>query len=317
MDYVKLGSSDLEVSRLCLGTWNMGGGKGWGPEDDERSIELIRRAQDSGCCFFDSAHAYGRGHAEDVLGRALQEGDRRERAVVATKIMHCATEKLEPQLDAALERLRTDYLDLYIVHWPFPSRDLRAFLEEMRSMKEKGKTREIGVSNFDLQQMELAAEYPVVSLQPPYNVVWRQIEGDVLPFCRENNIAVTPYSPLAQGLLTGRFTRGSEPKTGVRKNNVLFEEPVFERAREAASVVDEVADSHGWTSSQVALAWLLQTEGVTAPIVGISKWEQWQDNLGALNVRLTDEEYEQIGSAGMEVWDMLPEDATMWGWKPE
>jgi aryl-alcohol dehydrogenase-like predicted oxidoreductase len=317
MDYLQLGKSDLHVSRLCLGTWNMGGAKGWGPEDDERSIELIRRAQDSGCNFFDTAHGYGRGHAEEVLGRALAEGDRREQAVISTKIIQCDPERLEPQLDAALQRLQTDYVDLYIVHWPKSGWNLDEFLAGMNRMKEKGKARWIGISNFDADQLRTAVEHGVVSLQPPFNIVWRIIESDVLPLCREHDIGVTPYSPLAQGLLTGRFTRSSEEKTGVRKKNVLFKEPVFSQAKEAARVVDEIADEHGRTSSQIALAWVLHTEGVTAPIVGISKWSQWQDDLGALEVQLSDEEYDRLSRAGMEVWDMLPEDATMWGWQPD
>ena len=317
MDYVRLGNTDLEVSRLCLGTWNMSGSPGWGPEDDEKSIELIRQVQDSGCNFFDTAHVYGRGHAEDVLGRALAEGDRRERAVINTKIIQCPVENVEPSLEEALRALRTDYVDVYIVHWPRPSMELGPFFEEMRRMVEVGKARHIGVSNFDLEQMRTAAGFGAVSLQPPYSALWRLIEPDVLPFCREHRVAVTPYSPLAQGLLTGRFSRSSEPRTGIRTKNRLFEEPVFGKAREAAAVVDAIADEHGWTSSQVALAWVLGTEGVTAPIVGISRWSQWQENLGALDVMLSDEEYTRISEAGLAAWRMLPEDATMWGSKPQ
>ncbi len=317
MDYVTLGRSDLEVSRLCLGTWNMAGQQGWGPEDDRRSIELIRSVQDSGCNFFDSAHSYGGGHAEDLLGQALAEDGRREQAVIATKIMQCRPERVERQLDHALRRLRSDHVDLYIVHWPRSRGDLGAFMDTMFQMKAKGKARQIGVSNFDLGQVKIAAERGIVSLQPPYNVLWRIIEPEVLRFCRAGGIAVTPYSPLAQGLLTGRFTDGSAEKTGIRRNNLLFQEPVFSKAREAARVVDETAARHGWTSSQVALAWLLQTDGVTAPIVGISRWEHWQDNVGALDVRLSGEDYDRISAAGMEAWKMLPRDATMWGWKPE
>lgn len=315
MRYVKLGNSDLEVSRLCLGTWNMGTGD-WGPEDDRQSIELLRRAQDAGCNFFDSAHGYGGGRAEEVLGRALAEGDRRERAVIGTKIMQCRPRHVERILDGALCRLQIDYLDLYIVHWPSGRRSPEPFLAEMARMKQKGKTREIGVSNFNLEQLKLAASYGAVSLQPPYNVLWRIIEPDVLPFCRENNIAVTPYSPLAQGLLTGRFSRATEPLRGIRHTNLLFQEPHFARAKQAASVVDAVADEHGWASSQVALAWLLQTDGVTAPIVGISRWEHWEDNAAALDVELSGKEYDRISEAGMAVWNMFPPDATMWGWKP-
>ncbi|MCD6416589.1 MAG: aldo/keto reductase [Planctomycetes bacterium] len=316
MDYLQLGDSDLQVSRLCLGTWNMAGQEGWGPENDKTSIDLIRRAQDSGCNFFDTAHGYGKGRAEALLGKALAQDDRRERAVIATKVMQCPPPRLEGQLDAALRRLRTDYVDLYLVHWPWPRGDLRAFMDKMSEMKQKEKARQIGVSNFNLQEMEVAAEYGVVCLQAPYNVLWRQIEDDILPFCRENGIAVTSYSSLAQGLLTGRFSRGSEQRAGIRNKNVLFDEPVFTKAREAAAVVDAVADEIGCTSSQAALAWLLQTEGMVAPIVGISKWGQWQDNLGALDVRLSDAEYRRISEAGMQVWEMLPADGSMWGWKP-
>ncbi len=317
MKRIRLDGTEMKVTRLCLGTWNMSGQEGWGPQEDEKSIELIRRVQDSGCNFFDTAHVYGGGHAEKVLGEALADGNRRERAIVSTKVMQGDPDGVEPQLDAALERMQTDYVDIYIVHWPRPSLSLPDFMSEMARMREEGKAAQIGVSNFNLEQMKVAAEYDIVSLQPPYNALWREIEGDVLPFCRENGIAVTPYSPLAQGLLTGRFSRGMEEKTGVRKNNVLFEEPVFSQARKAAAVVDQVADAHGWSSSQVALAWLLQTPGVTSPIVGISRWEHWEDNGGALEVELTDDEYEQISEAGMKVWEMLPENAAMWGWRPD
>jgi myo-inositol catabolism protein IolS len=317
MDYVRLGKTDLEVSRLCLGTWNMSGSPGWGPEDDEKSIDLVRRVQDSGCNFFDTAHVYGRGHSEEVLGRALAADGRRERAVITTKIIQCPVEQVEPSLDDALRLLRTDFVDVYIVHWPRPSLPLEEFFGEMQRMVEVGKARHVGVSNFDLEQMRLAVRFGAVSLQPPYNALWRLVEPDVLPFCREHHVAVTPYSPLAQGLLTGRFSRASEPHTGIRTQNQLFKEPFFSKAREAAAVVDAVADEHGWTSSQVALAWVLQSEGVTAPIVGVSRWEQWQDNVGALDVTLSEAEYGRISQAGLAVWRMLPENATMWGYKPQ
>ncbi len=317
MDYVPLGDSQIEVSRLCLGTWNMAGGEGWGPEDDDASVELIRRVQDTGCNFFDTAHGYGSGHSEKLLGRAMADGDRRRNAVLATKIVHTDVDEVEPSLDAALERMQTDYVDLYIVHWPSPSHSLPDFLGKMSEMRQKGKARAIGVSNFNREQMELAADFGVVSLQPPYNPLWRIIEPEVLDFCRESNIAVTPYSPLAQGLLTGRFTRDDEPLEGVRSRNVLFEEPAFSKAKEAARVVDAIADEHGRTSSQIALAWLLETEGVTAPVVGVSKWSQWEDNIAALEVELSHDEYGRISRAGMEVWELFSDDDTMWGWKPK
>jgi aryl-alcohol dehydrogenase-like predicted oxidoreductase len=312
MERVKLGSSELEVPRLCLGTWNMDGSKGWGPESDEDSIKIIREVVDSGFNFLDSAIVYGGGHSEEVVGRALE--GMREKAIVATKVMQRDPAKTEGELDGALGRMRTDYLDLFIVHWPSKSCALDDFMAEMTRLRDKGKCRAVGVSNFNLEQMKVAVRHGAVSLQPPYNVLWRLIDGDVLPFCRENNVAVTPYSPLAQGLLTGRFTRGGEVvSVGIRTANALFKEPVYTRAKAAAGVVDRVADEIGVTSAQVALAWLLHTEGVTSPIVGVSSIEQWQDNLKALEVELSAEQYGSISEAGLEVWSEFSETSTMWG----
>ena len=312
MERVKLGGSDIEVPRLCLGTWNMDGSQAWGPQSDEESISVIRQVVESGFNFIDTAIAYGGGHSEEVVGRALE--GMRQGAIVATKLVQCDPATAESQLDAALERMRTDYVDLFIVHWPSESGSLDDFMAEMERLRDKGKCRAVGVSNFNLEQMKVAVRHGAVSLQPPFNVVWRIIDRDVLPFCREHNVAVTPYSPLAQGLLTGRFTRGGEVASGgPRSSNRLFKEPVFSKAKVAASVVDRVADEIGATSSQVALAWLLHTEGVTSPIVGVSSMKQWEGNVKALDINLTPEQYSRISDAGMEVWSEFADDATMWG----
>lgn len=312
MERTRLGNSGLEVSRLCLGTWNMGGSQGWGPKSDEDSIRVIRQVLDGGCNFVDSAEGYGGGHSEEVLGRALQ--GRREGVVVGTKLVQCDPALVEGRLDGALKRLGTDHVDLYICHWPSPSLPLDDFMGEVARLRDKGKCRAIGASNFDLGQMKVAVRHGAVSLQPPFNVLWRIIDKDVLPYCREQNVAVTPYSPLAQGLLTGRFTRASEAaRAGPRSSNVLFQEPVFSAAKAAARVVDQVADELGATSSRVALAWVLQTDGVTSPIVGVSRMDQWEDNAKALDVKLEAEQYTRISEAGLAVWSRFDEDAKMWG----
>lgn len=315
MERVRLGSSDIEVTRLCLGTWNMDGSEGWGPKSDEESVELIRKVMDSGCNFFDSAHGYGGGHSEEVLGRAL--AGRRERAVCSTKLVQCDPAEAEQQLDNALARMQTDYIDIYICHWPRPSMDLDDFMGELTRLCDKGKARAIGASNFDLAQMKVAARHGAVVLQPPFNVVWRIIDEDVLPFCRENGVAVTPYSTLMQGLLTGRYTRGDAKVTGgPRQSNCIFKEPTFAKAKRAAGVVDAIADQLGATSSQVAIAWALATPGVTSPIVGISKMSHWEDNVGALDIELSEEHCNAISQAGLEVWADFTDGDTMWGWKP-
>jgi aryl-alcohol dehydrogenase-like predicted oxidoreductase len=314
MERVALGGSDIQVSRFCLGTWNMGGQSGWGPADEGTAIAIIRHTLDAGCNFIDTARGYGRGRSEETVGKAVE--GRRDQAIIATKMLHCKPEDVGPNIEASLACLRTDYVDLYICHWPFPSLPLEPFFEEMVRQREAGKLRAIGVSNFDREQMQIARDYGVVSLQPPLSIVWRTPD-DALAFCRENSIAVTPYSPLAQGLLTGRYTRGKSGELGgPRDSNLLFSDEMLPHSLEAASQVDEIADRLGRASTQVALAWLLQTPGVTSVIVGASSTSQWDQNVGALEVTLSEDDYRHLDEAGRAVWERIGPDEAMWGWKP-
>ncbi len=312
MEQIALGNAGFDVSRFCMGTWNMCSDSGWGPDDEKKCSDLIHHALDSGCNFIDSARGYG--DSEEVVGRALK--GRRDKVHIATKQMHCPAEQLRQAVETSLKNLQTDYIDLYICHWPSPSQSLDDFFGELDRQREAGKILAIGVSNFNLEQMKVAHKYGVASLQPPFSIVWRCAD-EILAFCRENNIAVTPYSPLAQGLLTGRYSRGEVETTGPRKSNVLFKDPMFPHARKVAAEVDAIADRMGCASSQVALAWLLKTPGITCPIVGASSIEQWNSNTRAFEVQLPDEDYERLDRMGREVWGMVdPEDA-MWGWKPQ
>jgi len=314
MEKVAFGTSGMKVTRMCVGTWNMAAGEGWGPESENAAIALIRRALDGGCNFVDTARVYGDGKSEEIVGRAVK--GRREQVIIASKMMHGAPGEVAPTLEESLKCLGTDYIDLYICHWPRPSLPFEPFFEEMARQREAGKIRAVGVSNFDLAQMRVAAEYGAVSLQPPFSILWR-IPDELLAFCREQSIAVTPYSPLAQGLLTGRYSRAKAEVTGgPRRHNVLFSEKVFPSALAVAEQVDAVADRMKCTSSQVALAWALRTPGITSVIVGASSPEQWDQNVGALQLKLTDDDYRQLSEAGLQVWSRLGPEATMWGWKP-
>lgn len=314
MDRVPLGDSDFQVTKLCVGTWNMGEGSGWGPADEAASIALIRHALDRGCNFIDTARGYGNGKSEQVVGKAV--ADRRDQVVIATKMLQCPAEEVAPTVETSLRAMNTDYIDLYICHWPVPSLPMQPFFEEMVRQREAGRIRAIGVSNFNREQMEVARRSGAVSLQPPFSILWRGAEG-IVDYCRDHGIAVTPYSPLAQGLLTGRYSRRhSAERGGPRRGNLLFSEDIFPHSLEAARQVDAVADALGATSAQVALAWVLQTPGITAPIVGASSPEQWDQNLGALDLQLSDADYHRLDEAGLAVWrNFDPEDA-MWGWKP-
>lgn len=312
MERVLLGRSDLEVSRFCFGAWNFSSRMhGWGPEDERHAETLVNHALDTGCNFIDTARGYG--DSEEILGRILK--DRRDGVVLATKFVQCPPAEIAGSIEASLENLQTDCLDLSICHWPRPSLPLEPFFEEMTKQKASGKIREIGVSNFNLEQMTIAEKYGVVSLQPPFSIVWRFPE-EILQFCREKNIAVTPYSPLAQGLLTGRYSRGHEAPTGIRSKNRLFSERLFPEALKVAKLVDGIADELGCESSQVALAWALQTPGITSPIVGCSRTEQWDANVAALDMTLPEDVYRQLDHAGLNVWSMVGPEDPMWGWKP-
>ncbi len=312
METVPFGEAGFEVSRFCLGTWNMGGGKGWGPEEEREAIDLIHHAIETGCTFIDTARGYG--EAEAVLGKALK--GRRDQVRIATKQVHCTPEKLATAVETSRQNLQTDVIDLYICHWPSPSHSLEAFFEELARQKDAGRIHAIGVSNFNLEQMQVAHRYGAVSLQPPFSIPWR-VADEVMAFCREQNVAVTPYSPLAQGLLTGRYSEGDVEITGPRKSNLLFSDPIFPKAREVAREVDRVAERMGCQSSQVALAWVLQTPGITCPIMGASRREQWDENRKALDLSLSDEDYQRLDELGRSVWALVDPEEAMWGWKPK
>jgi aryl-alcohol dehydrogenase-like predicted oxidoreductase len=313
MEKVELGSSGIQVSRLCLGTWNMCGEEGWGPVDDQASIDLIHYAMDHGCNCIDTARGYGNGYSERIVGKAIK--GRREDVIVATKMFHCPADQVGGYIDQSLECMQTDYIDLYLCHWPFPSLPLEPFFDSMIAEKEKGRIRAIGASNFDARQMAIAKQYGVCSLQPPLSILWR-IPDETMDFCRDHQVAMTPYSPLAQGLLTGRYSRGTSDITGVRLNNQLFSDQIYPKALGVARTVDQIADKLDRLSSQVALAWLLQTPGIASLIVGASNIEQWRQNLGSLDLVLADSDYELLDREGREVWDLLGSKETMWGWKP-
>jgi aryl-alcohol dehydrogenase-like predicted oxidoreductase len=308
-----LGGSGIEVSRVCLGTWNMSRMAGWGPADDKQAVRLIQYAVDGGCTFIDTARAYGGGHAEKLVGQALR--GRRDRVVIATKMFHCLPAEVAPQLEESLRCLETDRIDLYYCHWPRPSLALEPFLEALCRERDAGRIRAIGVSNFDLAQMQLAARFGAVVLQPPLSVLW-SIPEPVMAFCRDHAISLAAYSPLAQGLLTGRYRNGVAGITGVRGSNMLFSERLAPHALRVAGLVDDLARRLGCTSSQVALAWLLQTPGVASVIVGASRVEQWDENLGCLGVTLPAADYERLDREGRGVWEMLGPEATMWNWRP-
>jgi aryl-alcohol dehydrogenase-like predicted oxidoreductase len=305
-----LGNSDLRITPLGIGAWAIGGG-GWngsmGPQNDSDSIPAIHAALDHGLNWIDTAALYGLGHSEEMVARALQKWT--PKPYVFTKcervwderghIGACLkAESIRRECEGSLRRLRVDVIDLYQIHWPEPDEDIEEGWAELVRLKEEGKVRYIGVSNFTVEQMRRAqAIAPITSLQPPYAVVRREIEQEILPFCMEQNIGVIVYSPMYAGLLTGAMTRERVANLlpeDWRRNLPGFKEPELSRNLRLVEHLRQIGKRHGRTPGEVAIAWTLNHPAVTGAIVGFRNSRQVQGIIGALHFRLSEEEIAEI-----------------------
>lgn len=310
MEKRRLGNSDLEITRVGVGAWAMGGGGwafAWGPQDDRESIAAIHAALDRGVNWIDTAAVYGLGHSEEVVAKALE--GRSARPYVFTKCERLWNERgeIRPSLkadsirrecEASLRRLKAERIDLYQVHWPQPDEDVEEGWSTLVRLREEGKVRWIGVSNFNPQQMERCRRIaPVTSLQPPYSAVSPEIEEDILPYCEQHGIGVIVYSPMKSGLLAGRMTRervANLPQDDFRRRAAAFQEPQFSRNLELAGLMGRVGARRGVTAGVVAIAWTLRHPAVSGAIVGMRSPEQAGEVLSALEFRLDAEEIAEI-----------------------
>jgi aryl-alcohol dehydrogenase-like predicted oxidoreductase len=306
----KLGNSDLQLSPIGIGAWAMGGGGwqfAWGSQDDRQSIEAIHAALDGGVNWIDTAAVYGLGHSEEVVARALE--GRSNRPYVFTKCELVWNEKREigrslkadsirRECENSLRRLRIDTIDLYQIHWPEPDEDIEEGWSTMAKLQQEGKVRWIGVSNFNVAQMERCrAIAPITSLQPPYSAVSPEVEDEILPYCRKHGIGVIVYSPMKSGLLTGTMTKqrvASFPDDDFRKRALNFQEPHLSRNLALADRMKQIGAKHGRSAGEVAIAWTLANPAVTSAIVGMRSAEQAQGVLGALEFRLSTQELADI-----------------------
>jgi aryl-alcohol dehydrogenase-like predicted oxidoreductase len=306
----KLGNSDLHITPIGIGAWAMGGGGwqfGWGPQDDDASVRAIHAALDAGLNWIDTAAVYGLGHGEEVVGRALEGLSRKP--YVFTK---CARvwgedrqirkslkrESVRRECEESLRRLRVDVIDLYQMHWPEPDEEVEEGWETLVRLKEEGKVRWIGVSNFSTAQLERVAgiETPA-SLQPPYNILRRQIESDQLGFCRANNVGVLVYSPMQSGLLSGRMSKerlAAMPADDHRQRTPYFQEPQFSRNLALVELMRAIGARHGRTPGEVAISWTLRLPEITGAIVGIRSVEQVEGVIGAAEFRLAEGEIAEL-----------------------
>ncbi len=306
MRYTRLGQTGLQVSRICLGTWQTGGE--WGAFDEQEAVGAARRALDLGINFFDTAQAYGFGASERLLGKSLEAelASRREEVVIATKgglraagdeVMRDSSPAwLRKGIEQSLRELGTDYVDLYQVHWP----DLRTPFEETAAALDdfvaEGKTRYVGVSNFDPDQMAaFGRARRIDALQPPYHLFRREIERETLPYCREHGIGVLIYSPLAHGLLSGKFDADVQFAEGDwRRRSSAFRGEDFQGNLRIAGELSRFADERGLTLAQLSIAWALGNPGVDAAIVGARRPAHIEGTAPAGNLDLTPEDRKEI-----------------------
>ena len=307
MKYSKRGTSDLHVSVVGMGTWAIGNDF-WGQVDDGESIRAIQAGLDAGINFIDTAPAYGAGHAEEVVGRAIQ--GRRDDVVVATKVGILRTENdfvrnLKPdsvrqEVDDSLRRLGVDTIDLYQIHWPDPRTPIADTMGELKKAQEAGKFRYLGVSNFNIKQMDELRQFgELVSLQPHYSLLKRDIEGKVVQYCMDNSIGIVNYGTLAGGILTGKFREIPEFEEGDHRAEFYpwFKEPVWSKVQSVLDVMREIADDRGVPVAQVAINWTIQQPGITSSLVGAKNPSQAHSNAGAGEFELSEAEIERITEA--------------------
>jgi aryl-alcohol dehydrogenase-like predicted oxidoreductase len=305
-----LGNSDLQITPIGFGAWAVGGGDwefSWGPQDDNDSVAAIHRALDLGINWIDTAAIYGLGHSEEIVGRAVKSSSHKPYIFTKCSMRWHADRSiyyslkaasLAEEVEASLRRLGAETIDLYQVHWPNPDSEIEEGWEALARLREQGKLRWIGVSNFSVEQMKRARKIaPITSLQPPYSMLRRAVEAEILPFAQANGIGVINYSPMLSGLLTGKMTAAraaSLPPDDWRRKNAEFSEPRLSRNLRLVELLCEIGSGHGVSPGVVAVAWTLHHPAITAAIVGGRSAKQVEETASALRFRLREEEYERI-----------------------
>jgi myo-inositol catabolism protein IolS len=313
----RLGNTEIEISTILMGTWQAGKTM-WVDIDDNETHHAIRAAFDAGITTFDTAEVYGDGHSEHILGKALS--GLRDRAVIATKVFsnHLEPDQIKIACHRSLKNLKTDYIDLYQIHWPPGSFGnaqvpMEEIMTAMNKLKEDGKIRAIGVSNFNRNQMKEVSQYgDIVSLQPPYSLFWRHVEGDAGAYCRDNGLSLLAYSPMAQGLLTGKFgPNHTFAKGDHRASNRLFKPEHFARVQRALARLKPMADAREISLGQLALAWVIAQPN-TCAIAGARNAEQSVMNAAAGDITLSDEDLVQLNDISRLVTDHIDDNPVMW-----
>lgn len=306
----KLGRTDLNLSIIGMGTWAIGGGDwkfAWGHQDDRESILAIQRALDLGINWIDTAAIYGLGHSEEIVGKALK--GLKEKPIIATKcsliwdkdgsISGCLKKKsIRGEVEASLRRLKTEVIDLYQIHWPRPDEDIQEAWGSIADLIKEGKVRYGGVSNFSVEQLKrIQPIHSVASLQPPYSMLERGVEDELLEYCSEEGIGVIAYSPMQKGLLTGKFNAervNNLPKNDHRREDFRFQEPELSANLELVEGLRLITEKRGKTVAQLAIAWVLRRPELTAAIVGARRPSQIEETASVGDWALSGEDITAI-----------------------
>lgn len=294
MEYEVLGKSDLKVTKIGLGAWQFGSEWwGWGKDfGEQNAVETLKTSLEKGINWIDTAEVYGNGVSEKLIGKVLRE--RRKDIVIATKVFptHAGYQDVIAACEGSLKRLRTDYIDLYQLHGPNPYEPIKETMRAMKELVKKGKVRYIGLSNFPVSLIKEAQaalkNIFIVSNQVRYNLVSREIDKEILPYCLANNISIIAYSPIAQGLLTGKYTLNKKFNDSLRKENTFFKEPNYSQIIKFGELLKDFAEKIGKRPVQVALRWLIEKKGVVA-IPGAKNKKQAAENAGAMGWKLDEE----------------------------
>ena len=305
MEYRKL--DDLKVSVMGYGAWGIGGAPFWNNEGDNKSIESIKISYDNGINFFDTAPVYGFGHSEKLIGKALKPV--REKVILATKCglrwgkeslsslrKDASRKSILEEIDQSLKRLDTDWIDLYQVHWPDVETSQQETMETLLEIQSQGKIRYIGVSNYSKEQIKESLRYcKITSLQPEFSLLTREIEKDIVPLCLEKQIGIVAYSPLASGVLTGKYDRNTKFKDWRSKGIIgTFTGEGFVENISKVERLKEIAQEEGKTCGQIAINWVLGQPGLATALVGVKNAGQMEENLKAIGWQPSKENFRKI-----------------------
>lgn len=315
IEYRKIGLLPNNVSVIGMGCWAIGG-KDWGYQSDSDSIDALKAAFNMGINHFDTAQVYGKGHSEELIGKALHTV--RSELFIASKMMYTAPEKVENLLKQSLQRLKTDYIDLFYIHWPRKNGNLAAMMEKLVALREKGYIRGIGVSNFSVEQMkEVMTVGRIDAHQMCYNLLWRFPEKQLIPFCIDNAIAVIPYSTIAQGILVGKFDRELNfDSDDHRKGTVLFEKETWPDVYNGVQEFKRIASEAGHTLLECAIQWTLERPGIQSVLVGARNSLQIKQNAEAIKNKIDKGILDKLTDASEIINRKIPDTGNIFRWYP-